>query len=621
MSNKQKRNLGKIIIAAILFLAAKLIPWKNFLPEGAAFWVQAVIFMASYLTVGWEVLRKAFTNILHGQVFDENFLMTVATFGALALGEFAEAVAVMLFYQIGEFFQDYAVGRSRESIAAMMDLCPEYANRVNGDDIEEVAPEEIEVDDLILVKPGERVPLDGIVVEGESRLDTAALTGESVPQGVKVGDDIYSGSVNLNGVLKVRVTKPYGESTVARILELVENASDNKSRSENFITRFSQVYTPTVVISAVLLAVIPPLLFRQDWGEWVHRALIFLVVSCPCALVISVPLSFFGGIGAASRKGILVKGSNYLEALAQVKTIVFDKTGTLTKGTFSVTAVHPDRVSESELLEHAAYAEAYSTHPIAESIKTAYGKEIDNSRIGKAEEISGMGIRSVLDGKEALVGNMRLMNEYSIPGAHDCELTGTIIHAAVDGQYAGHIIISDTVKEDSVQALRDLKQRGVKKTVMLTGDKRETAEAVAAELGIDELHAELLPQNKVEILDRIIKAQPAGEKTAFVGDGINDAPVLTRADVGIAMGAMGSDAAIEAADVVLMNDKPSDIVKAIDVARKTLRIAYENIWFALGVKILVLILAAFGAANMWMAVFADVGVTVIAIINAMRCLK
>ncbi len=621
MSKKQKRNLRKIIIAAVLFLIAKVVPWANFLPEKAAFWVQAAVYMVSYLIVGWEVLRKAFTNILHGQVFDENFLMTVATFGALGLGEFGEAVAVMLFYQVGEFFQDYAVGRSRESIAAMMDLCPEYANRVKGDEIEEVDPEEIAVNDLILVKPGERVPLDGVVVEGESRLDTAALTGESVPQSVKAGDNIYSGSVNLNGVLKIRVTKPYGESTVARILELVENASDNKSRSENFITRFSQVYTPTVVISAVLLAVIPPLFFKQSWSEWVHRALIFLVVSCPCALVISVPLSFFGGIGAASRKGILVKGSNYLEALAQVKTIVCDKTGTLTKGTFTVTAVHPDHINESDLLEYAAYAEAYSTHPIAESIKKAYGKELDNSRIEKAEELSGRGIRAVIDGKEILAGNTRLMNEHNVPDVHECEIKGTIIHVAIDGHYAGHIVISDTVKEDAAEALRGLKKHGVTKTVMLTGDKREAAEAIAEQLGIDELHAELLPQNKVEIVDRIIKAQPEGEKTAFVGDGINDAPVLTRADVGIAMGAMGSDAAIEAADIVLMNDKPSDIVKAIEVAKKTLRIAYENIWFALAVKILVLILAAFGVANMWLAVFADVGVTVIAILNAMRCLK
>lgn len=620
MSKSQKRRLKLILISAALFVFALIFPFGKVFPEQAAEIIPACLFLAAYLLVGWSVLSKAFRNIRNGQVFDENFLMAVASLGAIALRDFKEAAAVMLFYQIGELFEDYAVDKSRDSIAAMMDLRPDYANVVRGDTVEEVDPEEVVPGDIILIKPGERVPLDGVVIEGESRLDTTALTGESVPQSIRPDDEIYSGAVNLSGLLHVRVTKPFGESTVARILELVENASDKKSRSENFITRFAAVYTPAVVISAVLLALIPPLLFHGSWSVWINRALIFLVVSCPCALVISIPLSFFGGIGGASRKGILVKGSNYLEALASVKTIVFDKTGTLTNGTFTVTAVHPDVISEAELLEYAACAEAFSTHPIAQSIKNAYAKDIDLSRITENEEISGEGIISTVDGKQVVISNMKLMEARNIH-AHECHMSGTIIHAAVDGLYAGHIVISDTLKEDSESAIRSLKEHGIRKTVMLTGDKQAVANAVAEQLGIDEVHAELLPQNKVECVEKLLGECKNGEKLAFVGDGINDAPVLTRADVGIAMGAMGSDAAIEAADIVLMNDKPSDIVKAIAIAKKTLRIVRENIIFALGVKLLVLILAAFGIANMWMAVFADVGVAVIAILNAMRCLR
>lgn len=620
MSKSQKRRLRLILISAVLFVFALVFPFEKVFPGKAAEIIPMIIYLAAYLIIGWNVLLKAVRNILNGQVFDENFLMAIATIGAVALRDYKEAVAVMLFYQIGELFEDYAVGKSRESIAAMMDLRPEIANVIREDEVEEVDPEEVEVDEVILIKPGERVPLDGIVIEGESRLDTVALTGESVPQSIGPDQEIYSGAVNLNGLLKVRVTKPFGESTVARILELVENASDKKSRSENFITKFAAVYTPAVVISALLLAVIPPLFFHGQWSVWINRALIFLVVSCPCALVISIPLSFFGGIGGASKKGILVKGSNYLEALSNVKTIVFDKTGTLTNGTFTVTAVHPDLIPEAELLEYAACAEAFSTHPIAQSIKTAYAKDIDLSRVTSNEEISGEGIVSVVDGKQVLAGNMKLMSANSV-NAHECHMNGTVIHVAIDGLYAGHIVISDTVKPDSAEAISGLKANGIRRTVMLTGDKKAVAEDVAKQLGLDECYAELLPQNKVEIVEKLLSETEDNEKLAFVGDGINDAPVLTRADVGIAMGAMGSDAAIEAADIVLMNDKPSDIVKAIAIARKTLRIVHENIIFAIGVKLLVLALAAFGHATMWMAVFADVGVAFLAILNAMRCLK
>ena len=620
MNKEQKEKLSQIIIAFVLFLIALLVPFDKIFSGKAAEIIPMILYLAAYILVGREVLSEAFHNILNGQVFDENFLMAIATIGAIALGEYEEAVAVMLFYQIGEFFEDYAVDKSRESITAMMDLRPDVANVIRGDEVLEVNPEEIKVDEIILVKPGERVPLDGIVIEGESKLDTAALTGESLPRDITVGDDIYSGSVNLSGLLKVQVTKPFGESTVSRILELVENASDKKSRSENFITKFAAVYTPVVVICAVLLAVIPPLFFGGNWGQWINRALVFLVVSCPCALVISIPLSFFGGIGGASRKGILVKGSNYLETLSNVKTIVFDKTGTLTNGTFSVTAVHPDVISEAELVEYAACAEAFSTHPIAQSIKEAYGQEIDLARVTANEEVSGHGIISTVDGKEILAGNQKLMNAHNIE-PHECHLNGTIIHVAVDGMYAGHIVISDTIKPDSAEAITGLKAKGIRKTVMLTGDKQTVANDVAQQLGLDECYAELLPQNKVEIVEKLIAEESGNDKLAFVGDGINDAPVLTRADVGIAMGAMGSDAAIEAADIVLMNDKPSDIVTAISIANKTLRIVHENIILAIGVKLIVLILAAMGHATMWMAVFADVGVALLAILNATRCLK
>ena len=620
MSKSQKRRLRLILISAGLFVFALVFPFDKVFPGKAAEIIRVIFYLAAYLIIAWNVLLKAARNIRNGQVFDENFLMAIASLGAIALRDYKEAVAVMLFYQVGELFEDYAVGKSRESISSMMDLRPDVANVVRGEEIEEVDPEEVEPGEIILIKPGERVPLDGTVIEGESRLDTAALTGESVPQSIGPEQDIYSGSVNLNGLLKVRVTKPYGESTVARILELVENASDKKSHSEKFITKFAAVYTPVVVISAVLLAVIPPLLFHQEWSVWINRALIFLVVSCPCALVISVPLSFFGGIGGASRKGILVKGSNYLEALAQVKTIVFDKTGTLTNGTFTVTAVHPDLISEAELLEYAAHAEAFSTHPIAQSIKNAYTKDIDLTRITANEEISGHGIASTVDGKYVLAGNTKLMESHSV-NPHDCHLTGTIIHVAIDGVYAGHIVISDTIKPDSAEAIRGLKANGIRRTVMLTGDKQTVASDVASQLGLDECYAELLPQNKVEIVEKLLSECGGSEKLAFVGDGINDAPVLTRADVGIAMGAMGSDAAIEAADIVLMNDKPSDIVKALAIANKTLRIVRENIIFAIGVKLIVLVLAAFGQASMWLAVFADVGVAFLAILNAMRCLR
>lgn len=620
MSKSQKRRLKLIIISAFLFLFALVFPFEKVFDGKAAEIIPMVIYLAAYLIVGHKVLFKAGRNIIHGQIFDENFLMCIATVGAICLQDYKEAVAVMLFYQIGELFEDYAVGKSRESIAAMMDLRPDHANLVRGDTVEEVDPEEVEPGDIILIKPGERVPLDGIVIEGESRLDTAALTGESVPRGIGPEDEIYSGSVNLSGLLHVRVTKAFGESTVSRILELVENASDKKSRSENFITRFAAVYTPAVVISAALLAVIPPLFFHGSWSTWINRALIFLVVSCPCALVISIPLSFFGGIGGASRKGVLVKGSNYLEALADVQTIVFDKTGTLTNGTFTVTAVHPDIISEAALLEYAAYAEAFSSHPIAVSIKNAYGKEIDLNRITFNEEYSGKGLRSVVDGKNILMGNSVLMEEQSVR-SHECHMKGTIIHAAVDGLYAGHIVISDTIKADAAETIRSLKAQGIRRTVMLTGDKAAVAEDIAGQIGIDEYYADLLPQDKVEILEKLLGESRNAEKLAFAGDGINDAPVLTRADVGIAMGAMGSDAAIEAADIVLMNDKPSDIVTAIAIARKTLTIVRQNIVFALGIKLLVLVLAAFGQANMWMAVFADVGVAFLAILNAMRCLR
>ena len=586
------------------------------------------LYLIPYLIAGHDVLQKAWRNIRHGQAFDESFLMAVATVGAFAMVAFpdtdphmAEGAAVMLFYQVGELFQSYAVGKSRKSIADMMDIAPDYANIERDGALVEVDPEEVAVGDVIVVKPGERVPIDGKVVEGSSQLDTAALTGESVPRHVEAGADVISGCINMTGILRVKTTKPFGESTVSRILELVENASEKKARTENFITRFARWYTPAVTVSAVLIAIVPPALGMGAWPDWILRGLTFLVVSCPCALVISVPLSFFGGIGGASRLGILVKGSNYLEQLAHVDTVVFDKTGTLTSGTFSVVAVHPEEgVDADYVLSCAAYAEAFSDHPIAVSIKQAYAGEIDRTRIKDVCEESGHGVTATVDERVVMVGNDKLMAEHGSPW-HECELTGTILHVAVDGRYAGHIVIADVVKDDAAQTIADLHAEGVRKCVMLTGDRRDVAEAVAAKLGLDEVHAQLLPADKVSAVERLLDLEQGDGKLAFVGDGINDAPVLMRADVGIAMGAMGSDAAIEAADIVLMDDRPSNIARAMRVARKTMRIVWQNIVFALGVKILILALAAMGVANMWLAVFGDVGVAIIAILNAMRAMR
>jgi Cd2+/Zn2+-exporting ATPase len=566
------------------------------------------------------VLWKAVRGIIHGQVFDENFLMCVATVGALFVGEYPEASAVMLFYQTGELFQSVAVGRSRKSISDLMDICPEYANVERDGQLEEVDPEEVELDSIIVIKPGEKIPLDGVIIEGSSSVDTAALTGESLPRSVKAGDEVISGCINQSGLLKVKVTKEYEDSTVTKILELVENSATKKAKSENFITRFARYYTPSVVIAAAVLAVLPPLILGGGWADWIHRALIFLVISCPCALVISVPLSFFGGIGGASKRGILVKGGNYLEALANAETVVFDKTGTLTKGSFEVTKIHTDSMGEDELLDLAAHAESYSDHPIAKSVCAKFGKEVDHGRITSDEEISGHGIRAVIDGREVYAGNKKLMERQSV-NVPECGCKGTMVHVAADGGYAGHIVISDVVKETSAEAIKSLKENGVKQTVMLTGDAKSTAEEVANTLGLDKVYAELLPADKVEKVEELLKEKQEGSSLVFVGDGINDAPVLTRADVGIAMGSLGSDAAIEAADIVLMDDDPAKISLAMKIARKTVRIVRENIVFALGVKALVLILGALGIANMWLAVFADVGVSVIAILNAMRTMK
>ena len=612
MSKKQKKTLVRIILSAVLLVAAALIPVDGI--------VKLVLFLIPYAVIGWDVLWKAIRNIAHGQVFDENFLMAIATVGAFALGEYPEGVAVMLFYQVGELFQSYAVGRSRQSIAALMDIRPDYANIEQDGKLVQVDPEDVAVGDTIVIKAGEKIPLDGVVLEGSSAVDTAALTGESLPRDVNPGDDVVSGCINQSGLLKVRVTKVFGESTVAKILDLVENSSSKKARAENFITRFARYYTPVVVIGAVLLAVLPPLLFGGDWSDWLQRALIFLVISCPCALVISVPLSFFGGIGGASKQGILVKGSNYLEALAKTETVVFDKTGTLTKGTFQVTAVHPDRISEGELLELAAMAESYSEHPISRSLREAYQKPVDASRVTDVEEISGHGVRAKVDGHDVYAGNGKWMDRIGASW-RNCHRTGTVVHVAVDGEYAGHIVISDAVKPDAAAAIEALKREGVKKTVMLTGDVKAVGEAVAREIGIDEVHAELLPGDKVDQVERLLKNTSGKGKLAFVGDGINDAPVLSRADIGIAMGGLGSDAAIEAADIVLMDDKPSKLAVAVRISRKTLRIVRQNIVFALGIKLLFLTLGAFGMANMWEAVFADVGVSVLAILNASRALR
>ena len=613
MSKKQKKGLVRIGAGAVLLVAAYLLPVEG--------WASLVAFLVPYAVVGWDVLWKAVRNILHGQVFDENFLMALATIGAFATGEYSEGVAVMLFYQVGEWFQRYAVGRSRRSIAALMDIRPDHANLVGPDGTaRQVDPDEVQVGDVILVKPGERVPLDGTVLEGNSMMDTAALTGESVPRRTAEGDTVISGCINGSGLLRVRVEKPYGESTVAKILDLVENAGEKKAKAENFITKFARWYTPAVVIAALALAVLPPMVLGGGWADWVRRALIFLVISCPCALVISVPLSFFGGIGGASKRGILVKGGAYMEVLANARTVVFDKTGTLTKGVFSVTAVHPHEIDKTHLVELAALAESYSTHPIAVSLRAAYGKTPDAARVAGYEELSGRGVRARVDGRTVCVGNGRLMDEAGAQW-HECHLTGTVAHVSVDGSYAGHIVISDEVKPDAAAAIAALKEAGVKKTVMLTGDAREVGEAVAKQLGIDEAYTQLLPADKVEHMERLLARQPKGEALAFVGDGVNDAPVLARADVGIAMGGIGSDAAIEAADVVLMDDKPSNLAEAVRISRRTLRIVHQNIAFALVVKALVLALGALGMATMWEAVFADVGVMVLAILNAMRALK
>ena len=602
-----------------LFLALELA--EHLAPDALPGLAWPVLYLIPYGIIGWDVLWRAIRNIKNGQVFDENFLMSVATVGAFGCGEYPEAVAVMLFYQVGELFQSVAVDRSRKSISALMDIRPDYANIEQNGELVQVDPEEVSVGDVIVVKAGERVPLDGTVLEGTSSLDTAALTGESLPRDVQAGDEVVSGCVNLTGVLHVKVNKPFGESTVAKILDLVENSSSKKAKAENFITKFARYYTPAVVFAALALAALPPLLGMGPWLMWVQRALNFLVVSCPCALVISIPLSFFGGIGGASKQGILVKGGNYLEALAQAGIVVFDKTGTLTKGSFEVTAVHPQQVSEQELLELAALAERFSDHPISRSIQAACQSAPDPNRVTDAKEIAGHGVRAVVDGKTVLAGNQKLMDQFHIPFEDACHHVGTIIHVAVDGVYMGHIVISDQVKEGAKETLRDLKAAGVRKTVMLTGDSQAVGQAVARQLGLDEVHAELLPGDKVDQVERLLQSKGPKEQLVFVGDGINDAPVLSRADIGVAMGAMGSDAAIEAADIVLMDDDLKKLPVAVRIARKTLRIVRENIVFALAVKFLVLILSALGVANMWWAVFADVGVSVIAILNSMRMLN
>ena len=612
MSRKQKKMLARILVAVVLFGAAVCIPAQGL--------VRFVLFLIPYGVIGWDVLWKALRNLMRGQMFDENFLMALATVGALCIGDYPESVFVMLFYQVGELFQSYAVGRSRQSIAALMDIRPDYANVERSGALEQVDPEEVAVGDVIVVKPGERIPLDGEILEGATTMNTSALTGESLPREAAAGEHVISGCVNLTGLIRVRVTKPYGESTVAKILDLVENSSAKKAKTENFITKFARYYTPTVVIGAVLLAALPPLALGQSFTLWLERALTFLVISCPCALVISVPLSFFGGIGGASKRGILVKGSNYLEALAQTNLVVFDKTGTLTRGSFEVTAIHPDKVPEETLLELAALAESYSDHPIAQSLRAACPKPLDASRVQQAEEVAGHGIRALVDGRSVCVGNGKLMDAAGAKW-HECHRVGTVIHVGVDGDYAGHIVISDEVKPDAAEAIRLLKKEGVRRIVMLTGDRKEVGEAVASQLGIDEVYTQLLPADKVEKVEALLRDKRPNEKLAFVGDGSNDAPVLSRADLGIAMGALGSDAAIEAADIVLMDDKPSKIAEAMRISQKTLRIVKQNIIFALGIKAIVLLLGALGVATMWEAVFADVGVSVIAILNAMRALR
>lgn len=608
------KRLWRIIIGAAVLATAVLLNLNNE-------WLQIALFIISYIIVGGDVVKRAVKNIFKGQVFDENFLMSIATIGAFFIGEYPEGVAVMLFYQVGELFQSYAVGKSRKSIASLMDIRPDYANVKKGDELVKVDPDEVQIGDIIVIKAGEKIPLDGKVIEGSSMIDTSALTGESVPREVEVGSDILSGCININGVITAEVTKEFGESTVSKILDLVENASSKKSNSEQFITKFARYYTPVVVIIAVFLAIIPPLVIDgATFSDWIYRALAFLVVSCPCALVISIPLSFFGGIGGASKKGILVKGSNYLEALAETEIVVFDKTGTLTKGVFNVQEIHPEGVSKEELLELTAYVESYSNHPISLSLKRAYGKEIDNGRISDVEEISGHGVIATVDGKKVMAGNIKLMKMMDIPYFKG-ELIGTAVHVAVNNQYIGYIVIADEVKEDSAQAIKELKAANIKQTVMLTGDNKSVGSKVAKELGLDKVYAELLPADKVEKLEELFSQKSKKGKLAFVGDGINDAPVLARADIGIAMGGLGSDAAIEAADIVIMTDEPSKIATAMKISKKTLKIAHQNIVFAIGIKIIVLILSAFGITTMWAAIFADVGVTIIAVLNAFRALN
>lgn len=608
------KRLWRIIIGAAVLATAVLLNLNNE-------WLQIVLFIISYIIVGGDVVKRAVKNIFKGQVFDENFLMSIATIGAFFIGEYPEGVAVMLFYQVGELFQSYAVGKSRKSIASLMDIRPDYANVKKGDELVKVDPDEVQIGDIIVIKAGEKIPLDGKVIEGSSMIDTSALTGESVPREVEVGSDILSGCININGVITAEVTKEFGESTVSKILDLVENASSKKSNSEQFITKFARYYTPVVVIIAVFLAIIPPLVIDgATFSDWIYRALAFLVVSCPCALVISIPLSFFGGIGGASKKGILVKGSNYLEALAETEIVVFDKTGTLTKGVFNVQEIHPEGVSKEELLELTAYVESYSNHPISLSLKRAYSKEIDNGRISDVEEISGHGVIATVDGKKVMAGNIKLMKMMDIPYFKG-ELIGTVVHVAVNNKYIGYIVIADEVKEDSAQAIKELKAANIKQTVMLTGDNKSVGSKVAKELGLDKVYAELLPADKVEKLEELFSQKSKKGKLAFVGDGINDAPVLARADIGIAMGGLGSDAAIEAADIVIMTDEPSKIATAMKISKKTLKIAHQNIVFAIGIKIIVLILSAFGITTMWAAIFADVGVTIIAVLNAFRALN
>ena len=619
MTKKQKNLLIRVIAAGVLMAVFSFLPLDDY-PI-----VRFLLFLIPYLTVGYDILRKAFKGIRNKQVFDEHFLMAVATIGAMALGEYTEGVAVMWFYQIGELFQSYAVGKSRRSISELMDIRPDYANIETEDGkIEKVDPDDVEVGTIIVVQPGEKVPIDGIVREGKTTLNTAALTGESIPQDVVEGDEVISGCINMSGVIRVETTREFEESTASKILDLVENASSRKSRSEQFITKFARIYTPAVCYSALALAVLPPVIrlimgMSPMWGNWVYRALTFLVISCPCAIVVSIPLSFFGGIGGASSQGILIKGSNYMETLSQVRTVAFDKTGTITKGNFNVTGVHHSTMINDTLLEIAALAESHSSHPISRSLKLAHGKELDLGRVEDVQEISGSGVIAVVDGHNVAAGNLNMMRHVGATG-RECHSAGTIVHVAVDGKYAGHIVISDEMKDTSEEAMRALKSAGVKRTVMLTGDKESVAKAVAEMVGIDEYHAGLLPADKVQIVEEILQEEGEKEKLAFVGDGINDAPVLSRADIGIAMGALGSDAAIEAADVVLMDDDPRKIAKAIKIARKCIRIVYENIYFAIGVKLICLLLGALGIANMWLAIFADVGVMVLCVLNAIRCL-